>query len=287
MSLELAVTELDFKGIYNNIVANALWVAAIAVGGLVLVIQRWIFRRLGLSSFFRLCVIHSALFVALYIAIGRPSEVWAYCLALIGVLVTSLLILRGYIFTGISGVYLTTEKGIGYKRSLEMANHSIDFLGIGGDKLTSLPEFVPAMRRCAVDGREVRFLLSPPSNTLLETLARRNNTDPKAYEDKVKASLRRIAEARKTYSLNIKVKFYPVKHKKDLQLFRLMFINNSICLWSWTIWGAHAGYENPQVILSKRSRLPGAKPAYRAFADYFENVWIDAESEEVDLDKFL
>jgi hypothetical protein len=168
--------------------------------------------------------------------------------------------------------------GIDYTTALDMAKKSIDFLGIGADKLSIEPGFASAMRRCGVNGQTVRFLLSPPSNPVLEKMARRNGHDPGAYGQRVIASTLKIAEIRREWDLNIEVRYYSAKHDKDFQRFRLMFIDEETCLWSWTPWGEHKGRENPQVILAHSDRDTGISSAYKAFKDHFDAAWNDEEN---------
>ena len=142
------------------------------------------------------------------------------------------------------------------------------------------------MVRCASGGRAVRMLLSPPNHPLLETLARRNSVDPGQYSKNVRESSGRIAKVKMERVLDIQVRFYPLQEDKDLQIFRLMFLNNSICLWSWTVWVPHIGADNPQVVLLNRDRNNQAS-AYNAFHDYFERLWADPNCERVELADYL
>jgi hypothetical protein len=165
---------------------------------------------------------------------------------------------------------------VGFEESLQLARSSLDFLGIGGHKLTEKTEaFEAAMRRCAVGGKTVRLLLSHPDNPLLETLATRNDTVKGRYSRNVKDSLKRIARLKADASLNIEVRFYPHQKDKDLQIFRLMFIDNSVCLWSWTVWDQLMGRDNPQVIVLNRAKGGPERSAYHAFQDYFNRLWDD------------
>lgn len=130
------------------------------------------------------------------------------------------------------------------------------------------------------------MLLSPPDHPLLEMLAKRNRVDPNEYSKNVRESLRRIAKVKADRALDIQVRFYPLQEDKDLQIFRLMFLNNAICLWSWTVWGPHLGNDNPQVVLLnlKESSQTGA---YSAFHDYFKRLWDDPKCEVVELAKYI
>lgn len=189
---------------------------------------------------------------------------------------------------GIVDAHSTTVGGVDYKQALIMATKSMDFLGIGGDKVTLETEFKEAMIRCASGNQKVRFLLSPPDNPVLEKVARLNNTTAGSYGEKVRQSVTRIAQLKKERSLDIEVRYYAAKHDKDYQQFRLMFINDRFCLWSWTVWGAHVGRDNPQVVLKNlNSDAQGRVPsAYKAFKDHFDALWSDSETLIQDFDEF-
>ena len=129
------------------------------------------------------------------------------------------------------------------------------------------------------------MLLSPPDHPLLEILAKRNNVDTTSYSKNVKESLRRIARVKADRELNIQVRFYPLEEEKDWQIFRLMFLNNKVCLWSWTVWGLHLGEENPQVILVNTDKISQTS-AFNAFHDYFKRLWEDPRCKSVDWDAY-
>ena len=45
-------------------------------------------------------------------------------------------IFKGYEDVGFSAAFAKTQHGVGFERSLQIADGPLDFLGIGGDKLT-------------------------------------------------------------------------------------------------------------------------------------------------------
>lgn len=280
------VPQFDANSIVNNIASSAIW--ALFVYFLIRsakTIQRYvdmIFRNFFWKNC--ACVFFSMFFLWVFVGnnVNFPwfiSAAFLICLAL-------RYSLRGLINAGVVAAYETTEKGIDYKHSLERAERSIDFLGIGADKLSSLPEFEAALRRCAVGGRKVRMLLSPPENPLLATLARRNESDPATYARKVHESLERIAKLTREWNLDVEVRFYPTRTSKDFQQFRLMFIDKKICLMSWTIWGSHIGKGNPQLVLRNDTIRSPPQTAYQAFMDYFERIWVDPDTTLVDLSQY-
>lgn len=122
----------------------------------------------------------------------------------------------------------------------------IRFLGIGASKLTSSPEFIEAVTRCNRADVPIRFLLTKPNNQMLELAARQKGLDPVKYRQKVEDSLRALQRLKKNSGMNIEVRFYP-SEKRDMPLFRMMFINDSILLLSYNIFGEGDGSQLPQI----------------------------------------
>jgi hypothetical protein len=270
----------DVTGIITGIETNILWVA---LGLLVLFGRTWIQKLLtavGATSLIRIMVFW-VIFSLIILVVLHNAFQFALCDSLfLAFAFLSNQEIGRFSRIGVVDAYSTTVGGVNYKRALSMATKSMDFLGIGGDKITIEPEFEEAMVRCASSNQKVRFLLSPHYNPVLEKVARLNGTSAGSYGDKVKQSVTRIAELRKSRSLDIEVRYYAAKHDKDYQQFRLMFINDHLCLWSWTVWGKHIGRDNPQVILKNldhdaQVRVPSA---YKAFKDHFDALWSDSET---------
>ena len=270
----------DVKGIITGEVTNIIWVA---LGVAIVFGRRWIqklFTAVGATSLIRIMVFWVIFSLIMLVVLHNTFE-FALCDSLF--LAFSFLSnqeISRFSKIGIVDAHLTTVGGVNYKRALNMATKSMDFLGIGGDKITIEPEFEAAMIRCASSNQKVRFLLSPHYNPVLEKVALLNGTTAGSYGEKVKQSVRRIAELRKSRSLDIEVRYYAAKHDKDYQQFRLMFINDRFCLWSWTVWGQHVGRDNPQVVLKNldhdaQERMPSA---YKAFKDHFDALWLDSET---------
>jgi hypothetical protein len=269
--------KIDLPGIYNNLIADSIW----TIPALILLAWKYVqraFALFGMSARDRTLVLIALCSLPLMISLFNSKQLYLYLVTIAIIMVVSVLTVRGYSNVGIVDAYTTTIRGIDYKRALHMSKSSMDFLGIGGEKLTSEAEFDSAMMRCASAGRKVRFLLSPPSNPVLEKIALQNGTSAGAYGEKVRDSVRKIANVCRTKSLDIEVRYYPASHDKDFQLFRLMFINNDLCLWSWTVWGPHMGKENPQVLLKNRDDQSPNSSAYKAFKDHFETLWNDKDT---------
>lgn len=258
----------------------------------------WIFHKAHrmVPRWFRVPVTYKAygaiviIFVAMYILPGQVDNRIHLITVCVGALILGFFmrgILGGYHSLGISTAYRSTEEGLGFEQSLTMATSSIDFLGIGAAKLTERTvAFDAAMKRCASGGKTVRLLLSDPSNPLLQTLAARNDISTDRYARNVRDSLRRIARLVSDNKLDIQVRFYPSQGNKDFKTFRLMFVDNKVCIWSWAIWDTTLGRNNPQVILLNKADGSSDCLAYRAFHDHFNRLWEDGAVRPADLSQY-
>jgi hypothetical protein len=158
--------------------------------------------------------------------------------------------------------------GVNYEKSLQMCTTSLDFLGIGASKLTSnQAAFQAAIDRCDRPGRSIRLLLSRPDNEGLRKVARKAGADPEAYQARVRRSLSTIAQL-KAQEKNIRVRLY-----KDFPAFRLMFINDEVCLASHYVLGKGEGSDLPQLHIVKTSASRDVTSLYYAFHEYFESIW--------------
>lgn len=224
-------------------------------------------------------------FIGLYVAL--LTDHWSLVFVIFGVSIALVWFsLRGLFRIGLLDAFETTDRGIGYSTSLKLSHESIAFLGIGANKLTSDDQFEAAIRRCSHGGGTARFLLSSPTNNLLSQLALRNGSPADGYQQKVKDSLKLLAHLKIKKSLNIEVRFHPDKHRRDFQQFRLMIINQSICLLSWTVWDECIGRGNPQILLKQAVAAKSQKSTlFKAFSDYFEEMWTSGTP--VDLKDYL
>lgn len=174
---------------------------------------------------------------------------------------------------GLVGADAHISSGLNFSQSLRLATNSLDFLGIGASKLSSETEFEAALLRCQRTDRPVRLLLCRPDNAKLLRMAQNAGRDPSDYQKRVSVSLRLIADMRSSRSWNIDVRFY-----QDIPTFRLMFINDEICLASHYVLGKGSGSELPQLQLVKRSASRDVDSLYYAFDSYFERLWSEAAS---------
>ena len=171
---------------------------------------------------------------------------------------------------GILGADRAIAKGINYQKALKMCTDSFDFLGIGASKLVGVrDDFRLAVARCNRDDRPLRFLLCPPDHPNLLLVARRAGRPEAEYQATVKKSLSELRYLKKEKNFNIEIRFY-----SDLPLFRLMFINDNLCLASHYILGEGDGSQLPQLHILKR---PIGKrdidSIYYPLNRYFKKMW--------------
>ena len=182
---------------------------------------------------------------------------------------------------GLVGADAHINKGIDYSKALSMASSSLDFLGIGASKLTKeTDQFEKAVDRCDRTGRPIRFLLSNPENRDLERIAQKAGVDQNAYKQRVTESLRAIANLKNNRAKNIELRFY-----REMPAFRLMFIDEQICLASHYIFGKGDGSQLPQLHIIRQSESQDVNSLYYGFQQYFEYIW--EQSEPWDFSEYL
>lgn len=182
-----------------------------------------------------------------------------------------------YQSVGVVGADRQVGKGIDYKRSLELVNNKFEFLGIGASKLTKLTtEFEAAMKRCRSD-KPIRFLLLKPTDKNLTDAAQRAGRDKSEYKINVINSLRTISNMHEHRKFNIQVRFYPERPDGTVSIipiFRLLFIDNKICLLSYNALGEGGGPELPQLHLVPAKNDGRASASfYYAMERYYESLW--------------
>lgn len=176
---------------------------------------------------------------------------------------------------GLARADRNVRSGLNYERSLLLCKNHLDFLGTGASKLTSLPGFEAAMKRCNHPDRPIRFLLSRPDNPLLRKAATTKGETADSYQNRVRTSLQRLARLAEQ-GLNISVRFHPSEREGDLPVFRLMFINQTICLASYNAYGEGDGSAQPQLHVVRSSRDRDQSSFYYAFHRHFEQSWDDS-----------
>lgn len=206
---------------------------------------------------------------------GNPFVSHVYFFAISSLIIGVVLWRELYQFwrIGLIGADKTIDKGLDFKRSLNLCTNSLDFLGVSGAKLTSVtPDFEEAMARCHRDTRPIRFLLCNPQNPDLISIAKRAAKPDSQYQKTAKNSLRVLAELRNNRQWNIEVRFY-----QSLPLFRLMFIDDVLCLASHYVFGEGDGGQLPQLHIRKpTSPQRDVETLYHPFRKYFDETWAHA-----------
>jgi hypothetical protein len=213
------------------------------------------------------------LFAAINVAftIVRPQHAWV---ALVGTTVVLFLIVSMYLRqlwrVGVIRVDSSAASGLDYKRALALCANSLDFLGIGAAKLTRLrSEFEEAALRCKRPDRPMKFLLCPPDHERLQEAARQAGRSVQEYGDAVRSTLRVLRDLRNDRAVNIEVRFY-----KEIPLFRLMFIDDDVCIASHYVLGDGDGSQMPQLLVRKSvAPLPDKLSLYYPLRQYFDDLW--------------
>ncbi len=217
------------------------------------------------------------LFILLFITSNYCTYIWAsnYFVPMFAV---SSIILGYVIFRefeafwrlGFLGADRTIKTGINYCKALHMCKDSLEFLGIGASKLIAEGQcFNDAITRCHRDDRPIKLLICPPDHPELLVIARRAGHPDSQYQDTVTRSLRALSDLKIKQSRNIEVRFY-----SELPLFRLMFINDNICLLSHYILGEGDGSQLPQLHIWKKP--PGRRDIesfYYPLKKFFDKTW--------------
>jgi hypothetical protein len=183
---------------------------------------------------------------------------------------------------GLAGADKKTHSGIGYEKSLRLCTASLQFLGIGAGKLLGYhAEFEKAIDRCSRPGTPIRFLLCKPESGELKKIALSAGKDELSYQKVVVTTLRELARLKHQRAKNIEVRLYT-----DFPVFRLMFINDEICLASHYMLGKGGdGSDAPQMHVVRKSSSRDVESLFYAFEGYFERIW--EASEEWDSQSYL
>ena len=223
----------------------------------------------------RFGLIISAWVVLNVVAMALCTQIWPWFLvtSLVPVAILVGSELNQFWKIGLVGADKQVGAGIDYVKALGMCQNSLDFLGIGAGKLVqNKKDFKLAIDRCNREDRPVRLLLIQPTDPGLERIARMAGKDAQAYRKAVVESLRYIAQLRNEEQKNIRVRLY-----KDFQAFRLMLINDSICLMSYYILGKGDGSNLPQLHIVKTASARDVDSLYYGFSVYFGKLWDDSQ----------
>jgi hypothetical protein len=215
-------------------------------------------------------IINFSLFV--YVIVKNQSLLWLIATPVSFSILTFILWsqLNQFWKVGIRGVDQQISKGINYNDALNYIKNELKFLGIGASKLTRESGFDQALSRCRAD-KTVKFLLCNPNDDILVNAAKKYNKPDTEYKNNVINSLRKISELRQNRGLNLEVKFYPIGFEP---IFRLMFIDSSICLFSYNVWGEGDGSQFPQLhVVNAPQSQRTVDSFYYPLELYFDNLW--------------
>lgn len=190
-------------------------------------------------------------------------------------LVVSLFKLYQLARIGIYDFDASVRAGFAYKSALRASRHSIAFLGTGASKLTSSDEFDSAIARCQM-GVANRFLLIHPNSVVLKSAAKQAGVSEADYSNKVRASIERLARLVQSRGFKIEVRFQDANREDDLESFRLMFIDDRVCLFSFNAYGRGDGSALPQLIVQSKSRREEERTFYYGLQRYYERRWAAA-----------
>lgn len=274
----------DFiKSVLASLVAAVVYAVSMRIGGRFSVKLNKRGPRITSGLYYSLFIVWGVFGISVYlyvIFINRsfiwliPSHlVWSFFILLY-------LTIRRNQFrdVGIYGADREIKTGIDYQKSLLLINNKFKFLGIGAGKLTDQRDaFKKAIKNCIQD-KSVKFLLCKPTHEMLLKAAKRFEKPINEYKDNVIRSLRYISELKQKYE-NIEVRFY-----KGFQIFRMMFIDDSICLLSYNVMGEGDGSQLPQLLIVKQTKRV-VNSLYYPLERYFDDLW--KVSEKWDFKKYL
>lgn len=181
-------------------------------------------------------------------------------------------VLKDLSSVGITNAFATTRQGVSAGDTLRLVKRDIAFLGIGAKKLTATDEFDSMLNRCAAARGSLKFLLSSPDNKALEEMARRNGRDDLSYRSRVKESIREIFKRATAAGATFEVRIYDLQQEIALPHFRLVFIDDRLCVFSQLLWSAGEGLDNPQLVL-RRNQSSAGSSLYNGYRDYFDTLW--------------
>jgi hypothetical protein len=125
------------------------------------------------------------------------------------------------------------------------------------------------------------MLLSKPDAENLITAAKLAAKPEDDYKTSVTTSLRSIAELREKRGANIAVRFY-----SGVSPFRLMFINDRLCLFSYNVYGTADETEYPQLLIA--SNLNDKRRSFFwGLEKYFDRSWDAAGDSIWDFKEYL
>lgn len=254
----------------------------------------WLYRKLGLSDFktaailFALAILMSLSEVILIIAEYKGYFNLMILNNSIVQMVVNVFSIFACIFggfyicrlrkIGISSADGVIEAGLDYRGALEKVGKGLDFLGIGASKLTA--QKIPFTRAIELLGQnqgKARILLCDPREAAIETLEKRAGAHLGSFKANVKQSFTLLEQLHCRFPDTLEIRLYKTPNNQNLPPFRLMFINEDLCLVSQTVLGADKeGRLLPQIHLNNHPFSGMAPTFYQAFGSLFTQIWENA-----------
>src|SRR3546814_1415557 len=96
------------------------------------------------------------------------------------------------------------------------------------------------------------------------------SSDLLSYRSRVKESIREIFKRATEAGVDFEVRLYHLNQEIALPHFRLMFIDDRLCVFSQLLWSAGEGLDNPQLVLRRNEDSAGSS-LYKGYRDYFRS----------------
>src|SRR3546814_3518142 len=218
--------------------------AAVVMTGLIFLVGRISRARFLVNYSLRARLVVGSSLIALVCCGGLLLHVVPVILLAFTLIAIALLIfwvLRDLSYVVITNAFATTRQVVSAEDSLRQIKRDLVFLGIGAKKLTDSVEFDAMLARCAASNGHAKFLLSSPQNPAFEELARRNKRDDLSYRSRVKESIRELFKRATEAGVDFEVRLYHLNQAIALPNFRLMFIDDRLCVFSQLLWSAELG----------------------------------------------
>ncbi len=261
------------KGFWQNIAAEAVFaVVTVAVLWLKKTAVRWypktgrVWNRAYLAFLFVGLVASNIL----YAFNGLQHLLWFF---IVSTAISFALVWRElaqFWTVGLVGGDRHVGTGLNYDKALRLCTNGLDFLGVGAAKLTGSRYFAAAMQRCHRPTSPIRFLLVNPNHDVLRRAAEQRGVPSHEYNQKVEDSLRTLARLQQEKHYNIEVRFFTDVAEP---LFRLMFINEQLCLVSYHVFGEGDGSQLPQMYVKRFEDKRDTDSFYHPFRTYFDRLW--------------
>jgi hypothetical protein len=272
---------MSFEEIIKGLIPNFIAPALILIGGRLVNL----YTRKGVTGAARFWLFAKPVILALTIILGCVASIfsedpwhtrWIYFISITSIY--SIFAIWKSIYdlanAGIAGVDPQLNKGTDYKKSLELCQNGLFFLGVGASKLSKhQEELEAAIRRSSTGNQPVRFLLCDPTSIQLSAFASRRGVSPDTYQNSVKESIEKLKQLRDEAHLNIEIRIYTAGNEVQMPLFRLFFMNDDTCLMCHTVFGEGIESELPQYWVKKRRGEKHKHSLYYAMNMYFDQLW--------------